>query len=141
MSLRELYQEIVMDHYSDPRNFGKLEEADYHVHVNNPSCGDEIDLEVTVENGKIEQVKFHGQGCVLSQASASMMTEMIKGKNLAEIEDIADNFRCFITGKGEVTIDLQDLEIFEGVKQFPLRVKCACLSWSALREILKKTQE
>ncbi|WP_372368450.1 Fe-S cluster assembly sulfur transfer protein SufU [Candidatus Uabimicrobium sp. HlEnr_7] len=138
MSLRELYQEIVMDHYSDPRNFGKLDKADYTVHVNNPSCGDEIDLEIIVDNGKIEQVKFHGQGCVLSQASASMMTEMIQGKSITEIMNIADNFRYFITGKGEVNIDLEDLEIFEGVKQFPLRVKCACLAWSALREILQK---
>ncbi|BBM83894.1 Fe-S cluster assembly sulfur transfer protein SufU [Candidatus Uabimicrobium amorphum] len=141
MSLRELYQEIVMDHYSDPRNFGKLEDADYHVHVNNPSCGDAIDLEVIVNSGKIEQVKFDGHGCVLSQASASMMTEIIQGKDLAEVQEIADSFRSFITGKGEVKIDLEDLEIFEGVKQFPLRVKCACLSWSALREILKKMQE
>lgn len=140
MSLRELYQEIVMDHYSDPRNFGKMDNPDYAVHINNPSCGDEIDLEVAVENGRIEQIKFHGHGCVLSQASASIMTEMIQGQELKYIQDLADNFRYFITEKGEVKMDLQDLEIFEGVKKFPLRVKCATLAWSALRDILQKIE-
>lgn len=140
MSLRELYQEVVMDHYSDPRNSGKIENPDYNVHVKNPSCGDEIDLEIILLDGKIDEIKFHGHGCVLSQASASMMTELIEGKSISDVANIAENFRAFITGKGDVTVDLEDLEVLGGVKKFPLRVKCASLAWTALRKILEKIQ-
>ena len=136
--LDSLYQEIILEHYKSPRNFGKLENPDAKIHSNNPSCGDELELQILVRNQKIEEIKFCGRGCAISQASASMMTDMVKGKTLPEAQKIAQSFHALVTGDGEPECDLGDLEALAGVKKFPIRVKCATLAWAALNDILEK---
>jgi nitrogen fixation protein NifU and related proteins len=138
--LRELYQQVILDHSRKPRNFGELQgEGCVHVHGDNPSCGDEIDVYVKLEAGKISDLKFTGQGCAISQASASLMTLKIKGKTQTEATAMAQTFRGIVTGEsrnpaGEEA--LGDLQLLEGVQHFPQRVKCAMLSWRALEQAI-----
>ena len=137
--LRELYQEIVMDHNRRPRNFHKLEEANRTADGFNPLCGDQIDLYLIVEDDVITDVGFEGVGCAISKASASMMTESVKGKRVAEAENIFDAFRHMITRKPDEGFDadmLGDLEILSGVSGYPARIKCATLSWHTLKSAL-----
>lgn len=138
--LRELYQQVILDHSRRPRNFGELGEGSVHAHGDNPSCGDEIDVWVKFDSdGKIEDIKFTGQGCAISQASASMMTGKIKGRTAAEAAELAEDFRRVVTGEGEVRDEdaLGDLQLLEGVQKFPQRVKCAMLAWRALQQLVK----
>jgi nitrogen fixation NifU-like protein len=142
MSLEALYQEIILDHYRSPRNFGKLEGPVTGVHHENPSCGDQLDLQIVIDDQqRIAEIKFHGRGCAISQASASMMTELVKGKTIREARDAIESFKHMLTGEGEVKVDLGDLEALSGVKQFPVRVKCATLAWTALDSCLKQVKE
>ena len=137
--LRELYQEIVMDHNRRPRNFHKLEEANRTADGFNPLCGDQINLYLVVEDDVITDVGFEGAGCAISKASASMMTESVKGKSVAEAENIFDAFRHMITRKPDEGFDadmLGDLEILSGVSGYPARIKCATLSWHTLKSAL-----
>ena len=137
--LRELYQQVILDHSRKPRNFGELSPPCCHVHGDNPSCGDEVDLYVRFgEAGQIEDIKFSGQGCAISQASASMMTQKVKGKPQAEAAAMTEDFRRIITGEGQpVNADvLGDLQLLEGVQKFPQRVKCAMLAWRALQQAM-----
>jgi len=137
MSLDALYQKIILDHFKNPRNFGKLDGPSTSVHHENPSCGDQMDLQVVINAQQhIEQIKFFGRGCAISQASASMMTELVKGKTVAEARDAIESFKYMLTGEGEAKVDLGDLEALSGVKQFPVRVKCATLVWKALESCL-----
>ncbi len=141
--LRDLYQSVILDHSRKPRNFGELHgEGCVHVHGDNPSCGDEIDVYVKFTgDGKVEDIKFSGQGCAISQASASMMTKKIKGRTRTEASDMGKVFRGIVTGQDrqvEAEEDLGELTLLEGVQQFPQRVKCAMLAWRALEQAVSQ---
>jgi len=142
--LEDLYQEVVMDHNRRPRNFKKLENAQRTAEGFNPLCGDQISLYVNVDDdGVIEDIGFEGAGCAISKATASMMTEAIKGKNVDKAEEIFEAFRHMLTRKPEEEYDyelLGDLEILQGVSQFPTRIKCATLSWHTLNSALDGKQ-
>jgi nitrogen fixation NifU-like protein len=142
--LRELYQEIVLDHNSRPRNYRALEDADRTVEGFNPLCGDQLTVYVKFENGVIEDVAFQGKGCAISRASSSLMTQAVKGKTTQEAKRIFGAFREMIT-KGEDAdldgVDLGDLEVLAGVADFPSRVKCASLGWHTLKSALDDEQE
>jgi len=135
MSLRELYQEMILDHSKYPRNFGDLPNASHQHLGHNPLCGDKIVVFLQEENGLIQDVQFQGTGCAISVASASLMTEAIKGKTLAEFEALFSAFHLLVT-EGKETIDLGKLDILAGVSAFPVRVKCATLAWHTLKAAL-----
>ena len=137
--LRELYQEVILDHSRRPRNRGQLGEGAVHVHGDNPSCGDELDLWVAFSaDDRIEDVKFSGQGCAISQASASMMTARIKGRAASEAARVAGEVHEMLTSATAAPpVDLGELQLLGGVRQFPQRVKCAALGWRALEEALR----
>jgi nitrogen fixation protein NifU and related proteins len=141
MDLEELYQEVILDHSRRPRNFGVLEKPDVMVHGDNPACGDEIHLGVQFgDDGKLQEIKFSGQGCAISQASASMMTMKLKGKTREEAAELARTFKDLVTGEdaGEAK-SLGDLQLLQGVRKFPQRVKCAMLAWRAVEQALAQT--
>ncbi|MBV9773731.1 MAG: SUF system NifU family Fe-S cluster assembly protein [Gemmatimonadetes bacterium] len=134
--LNALYQELILDHYRHPRNRGALEHPDVEIRMNNPTCGDEIVLHLRVRDGIVEEVRFAGQGCSISQASASMMTQQLRGHPLADADALAARFREMLHGSGEAARDraLGDLRALAGVAKFPVRVRCAMLAWNALEE-------
>jgi len=138
--LEELYQEVILDHSRRPRNFGELADATMRVHGDNPSCGDEIDLGVKFgADGSVEEIKFNGHGCAISQASASMMTMKLKGKSRAIAQEMLDAFHGLVTGDNDDANPLLgDLRLLRGVRKFPQRVKCAMLAWRALEEALRQ---
>ena len=138
--LRELYQELILDHSKKPRNFVKLEGANRTAEGNNPLCGDQITVYVQVEDDVIRQVGFQGSGCAISKASASMMTDSIKGKTKAEVETLFERFHELVAGevsKAGDPSELGKLAVFAGVRQFPVRVKCATLAWHTMRAALE----
>ncbi len=139
-ALGSLFQELILDHYKNPRNKGALEGATASAHLNNPTCGDEIFLQVRVEDGLITEVRFTGQGCSISQASVSMMTQRLKGKTPAEAAELTGRFTEMMHGDAEAARDraLGDLRALAGVSKFPVRVRCAMLGWNALQEALKE---
>ncbi len=139
MELEELYKEIIIDHYNNPRNFGELPDANATAEGANPLCGDEIHLELLVKNGVVEDVKFHGSGCSISRASASMMTEIIKGKKIEEVKKLSEKFKGMLF-EGKEDEELGELEAFKGVRVVPIRIKCAVLSWNVLEDALKKIE-
>lgn len=141
MSLRELYQEIIIDHGKSPRNFGVLEQAN-HVHAgHNPLCGDRLMVYVLEKNGVIEEIRFQGNGCAISVASASLMAEVTKGKTIAELNAIFDEFHQLVTtGVGDAE-HLGKLAAFGGVAEFPIRVKCATLAWHTLKAALENNPD
>jgi len=135
--LSALYQELILDHYRRPRNKGSLEKADASVEMKNPLCGDEIELQVAFEGDAVSDLKFSGRGCSISQASASMMTQLVKGKRAEEIESIRKKFRDLMLGNSEPgDAELGSLRALSGVARFPARVKCALLAWNALETAL-----
>jgi nitrogen fixation NifU-like protein len=136
--LSALYQELILDHYRRPRNKGTLENADASVEMKNPLCGDEICLQVAFEGSSVCDLKFAGRGCSISQASASMMTQLVKGKSAEEIEAIRSRFRDLMLGDQSAADDqsLGALRALSGVARFPARVKCALLAWNALETAL-----
>ena len=139
--LEELYQEVILDHSRRPRNFGVLENADVLVHGDNPACGDEIHLGVQFgTDGRLQEIKFNGQGCAISLASASMMTTKLKGKSRAEATEMGRVFQNLVTtGESEQAKSLGDLRLLQGVRKFPQRVKCAMLAWRAVEQALAET--
>jgi nitrogen fixation NifU-like protein len=136
--LQDLYQELILDHGRRPRNFGKLENANKTAEGYNPLCGDKIRVYVKVGGDVVEDIKFEGAGCAISTASASIMTDALKGKSRAESEELFKAFHDLVTGQqqGPETPELGKLEVFSGVSEFPTRVKCATLSWHTLRAAL-----
>jgi nitrogen fixation protein NifU and related proteins len=136
--LSALYQEMILDHYRKPRNKGTMENADRTVAMRNPLCGDEVDLQVKFSPGAIEDLKFTGRGCSISQASASMMTQIVKGKSPEEAEQLRKKFRDMIMGDSSLASDtsLGSLRSLVGVSRFPARVRCALLAWNALEEAM-----
>ena len=139
--LRDLYQQVILDHQKKPWNFRALPLANRHAEGFNPLCGDKVQLYLKMENGVIQEVGFQGTGCAISTASASMMTESIKGKTPAEAEAIFEKFQELVTRDSHEATDdgpeLGKLEVFSGVREFPVRVKCATLAWHTLRAALE----
>ena len=137
--LRELYQELVLDHNSKPRNFKAIENATTRMEGYNPLCGDRVTVYIKLDGEVIEDVGFQGTGCAISRASASMMTTALKGKTIEEAERLFGAFHEMVTGVAEAgeDDDLGDLEVLAGVAEFPSRVKCATLSWHSMMSALK----
>lgn len=133
--LRELYQEVIIDHAKQPRNYGVLAEANHKKEGFNPLCGDKLSLYLLEHDGKIEQIQFEGSGCAISMASASLMTEAMKGKDRAEIEVIFNDFHQLVTKGHDADLEnkLGKLAVLAGVAEFPARVKCASLAWHTLK--------
>ncbi|MCI0543808.1 MAG: SUF system NifU family Fe-S cluster assembly protein [Actinobacteria bacterium] len=148
MALEDLYREVILDHYRNPRNRGHLEHADATAQGVNPLCGDEVTIELELSDGVVTGVAMEGQGCSISQASASMMTEVVKGKTRAQIGDLVAKFRGMMSLEDGVDPELDperpgsvlgDLEALQGVRQYPVRIKCASLPWNTLMEALSST--
>jgi nitrogen fixation NifU-like protein len=136
--LEELYQEIILDHSRKPRNFGELSDAAVKVHGDNPACGDEIHLGVKFDADGLKDIKFTGHGCAISQASASLMTIKLKGKSREEATQMLHAFHNLVTSENaEISKNLGDLRLFQGVRKFPLRVRCAMLAWRAVEQALR----
>ena len=142
--LRELYQQVILDHNKSPRNFRKIENATQSAEGYNPLCGDHIDVFLLIEDGIVKDVSFKGEGCAISKASASLMTSILKGKTIQEAEKLFEKFHSLVTGKlgdNPEIDDLGKLAVFAGVQEFPVRVKCASLSWHTMMNALKGKQE
>lgn len=135
-----LYQEMILDHYRRPRNKGEIPEADETIVMKNPLCGDEITIQVRHDGDTIADIGFSGRGCSISQASASMMTQLVKGKRIEEVESLRARFRDMVMGNEAVKDDqsLGSLRALSGVARFPARVKCALLAWNALEESMAR---
>ncbi len=127
----DLYREIIIDHYRNPRHHGEVDPADVSLEASNPLCGDELGLTLRLRDGRVEAVGFTGVGCSISQASASMMCEEVSGRSQGDAAAIAHRFRAMLL-EGGPTDELGDLEALQGVQQYPVRIKCALLAWNAL---------
>ncbi|MBA2494961.1 MAG: SUF system NifU family Fe-S cluster assembly protein [Acidobacteria bacterium] len=137
--INELYQEVILDHNKNPRNFREIENANRKADGNNPLCGDELKVFLELEDEKVKDVSFVGSGCAISKASASMMTQVVKGKTLTEAETLFDEFHRMVLGEMDEEREenhLGKLKIFAGVREFPARVKCASLSWHTMHAAL-----
>lgn len=141
--LRDIYQEIILDHYRRPRNFSELEGANHEANGHNPLCGDRVAVFLQVEDGTVQDVGFQGSGCAISTASASLMTEAVKGKSVKEVDALFQKFHGLMTGKeeGESMEALGKLEALSGVRQLPVRIKCATLAWHTLQAALQNQKK
>lgn len=142
--LSELYQQVILDHNKKPRNFRKLENSNHTAEGYNPLCGDHLTVYLDLENGLVKDVGFEGSGCAISKAAASMMTQAVKGKSKEQAEHLFNEFHSMVTGElNEETEenDLGNLKIFAGVREFPVRVKCATLPWHTLHAALNKQEQ
>jgi len=142
--LGELYQQVILDHNRQPRNYHEVDGSNRRAEGYNPLCGDRLKLYARIEDGVVRDVGFIGSGCAISKASASMMTEAIKGKPLAEVEKIFKAFHGLVTEEppaGGGAVDLGKLVVFSGVREFPMRVKCATLAWHTLRAAIENQEE
>lgn len=140
----DLYREIILDHYARPRHRGRLENPTHHEEGFNPTCGDEIELDLRIRNGVIEEVGIAGQGCSISQASASMLAQLLCGKSVDFAHRITQCFKERMLTRGDVPepeLDLGDLEALDGVRQYPVRIKCALLAWNTLLQALPAREE
>jgi nitrogen fixation NifU-like protein len=142
-NLDTLYRQVIMDHYKNPRNRGELEGDTLKINMNNPTCGDRIQLQMNVEDGKIADAKFVGEGCSISLSSASMMTMAVKGLSVEEALKMSGMFSDMMLGKDVDTeqFDLEDIEALKGVAKFPARIKCATLAWKAMEQGLGKEDD
>lgn len=141
--LRELYQEVIIDHSQHPRNCRVLQDASHHAEGYNPLCGDQLSLYLEVSDGQIRQASFTGSGCAISTASASLMTEMLRGKTLAEAESLFNAFHLLMTSPTmpELSTAMGKLTVLAGVREFPSRIKCATLAWHTLQAALHHQQQ
>ncbi|MFC7064015.1 Fe-S cluster assembly sulfur transfer protein SufU [Halobacillus seohaensis] len=135
-NLDTLYRQVIMDHYKNPRNRGSVEGDHLTVDMNNPTCGDRIELQLQVNDGVVEDAKFDGEGCSISMSSASMMTQAIQGKSVDEVLKMSRIFSNMMLGNEveDDTLDLGDIESLQGVSKFPARIKCATLAWKAMEK-------
>lgn len=134
--LKELYQQVILDHNRNPRNFGALENHTHTAEGFNPLCGDHFFVDLILENNLVKEIHFHGQGCALSKASASIMTTLLKGKTLEEAGKLFEKFHDLVTGKTESITTVEEygkIAVFSGVREFPVRVKCASLAWHTMK--------
>ena len=140
-SLRELYQDVILDHSKHPRHFGPLPEATHHAEGYNPLCGDRVTINLILDaNDKISDIKFEGKGCAISQASASMMTDLVVGRTVAEAEKLMGGFLHLVKGEDATDLkgdDREQLDVMAGVSAFPMRVKCATLAWHTMKSALE----
>jgi nitrogen fixation NifU-like protein len=137
--LRDLYQEVILDHNKRPRNFRRPEHPTHEARGDNPLCGDKVTVYLTVEDGVVKDVAFEGRGCAISTASASLMTEIVKGRRIEEARELFRRFHEMVTGtepEGTDAEDLDKLQVLSGVREYPMRVKCATLSWHTLAAAL-----
>lgn len=142
--LRELYQQVILDHNKSPRNFRKMENATRHAEGYNPLCGDHIDVYLLIEDGIVKDVSFKGEGCAISKASASLMTSILKGKTKEEAEKLFEKFHDLVTGKLGANSEIDELgklAVFAGVQEFPVRVKCASLAWHTMMNAMHNKEE
>jgi nitrogen fixation NifU-like protein len=139
--LRDLYQEVILDHNKKPRNFRRIDPCSHQADGYNPLCGDKVTVFLDIQDGIIQDVAFQGSGCAISTASASLMTEALKGKPVAEVEPLFETFHDTVTGTAEPSAGLGKLSILAGVRDYPSRVKCATLAWHALRAALENLNE
>ena len=142
--LSELYQQVILDHNKKPRNFRKLESANHTADGYNPLCGDQLTVYLNLEDDLVKEVGFEGTGCAISKASASMMTQAVKGKSKEQAEHLFKEFHSMVTGELNEEIEensLGNLKIFAGVREFPVRVKCATLAWHTLHAALNKENQ
>ena len=140
MSLRDLYQELILDHNQSPRNYGELETYTIKRNGDNPLCGDNIILYLVIEDDVVTDIKFKGEGCAITMASTSMMTERVIGKKIEEVEELFERFHSMLTEDDAEYGDLEKLKVFEGVKEFPARVKCATLPWHTMHNAIEKME-
>ncbi len=140
MQLDDLYRQVIMDHYQNPRNQGELDTDALTVDMRNPSCGDEIRLQLIVDGGVVKDVRFKGAGCSISMASASMMSEAIKGLPIEKALKLAEEFRLLVKGSIVESEELGDLETLQGVSKFPARIKCALLAWNAFERAVRPSE-
>ena len=139
--LSELYQQVILDHNKKPRNFKKIEDAELSAEGYNPLCGDQLTVYLNLDNGVVSDISFEGSGCAISKAAASMMTQAVKKKSRAEAEQLFQEFHSMVTGELDEEVEdnhLGNLKIFAGVRDFPVRVKCATLAWHTLHAALNK---
>jgi len=146
MDINELYREVILDHNDHPRNKRIPEKYDLHEHGSNPLCGDKVDLYLTLDSNRtVQNISFSGHGCSISQASISMLTEVMTGKTIPEINALINDFKGMMLEDKENPFlnneDLEDLASLEGVKQYPVRIKCALLGWNTLSEAIKKAEK
>lgn len=140
MQLDELYRRVIMDHYQHPRNRGRFgEDEGIQIELNNPTCGDRIQLQLKLNGDQIEDVRFDGEGCSISLASASMLTEAVKGLQVQDALALSSHFSELVRGNHPEGVDLGDLEALQGVSKFPARIKCATLAWKAMEQALGET--
>jgi nitrogen fixation NifU-like protein len=142
--LSELYQQVILDHNKKPRNFRKLESANHSAEGYNPLCGDHLTVYLDVEGDAVKEIAFEGSGCAISKAAASMMTQAVKGKSKEEAEELFNEFHSMVTGELDAETDdnnLGNLKIFAGVREFPVRVKCATLPWHTLHAALNNKEQ
>ncbi|MBN8193594.1 SUF system NifU family Fe-S cluster assembly protein [Bacillus sp. NTK074B] len=141
-NLDQLYRQVIMDHYKNPRNKGSLEDGSFTIDMNNPTCGDRIHLTLKVENGVVQDAKFDGEGCSISMASASMMTQAVKGKKIEEALKLSKIFSDMMQGNEyDDDVDLGDIEALQGVAKFPARIKCATLAWKAMEKGVSEEEQ
>jgi nitrogen fixation protein NifU and related proteins len=141
-NLDSLYRQVIMDHYKNPRNKGVIEDGNLTINMNNPTCGDRIQLSMNVVDGIVTDAKFEGEGCSISMSSASMMTQAIKGKKIEDAIKLSTVFSNMMQGKEyEDDLDLGDIEALQGVSKFPARIKCATLAWKAMEKGLKEEEQ
>ncbi len=141
--IRELYQEVILDHNKKPRNFREMEAPDRKAEGHNPLCGDQVTIYLQVEDDKVKDVSFQGTGCAISTASASLMTEALKGKSLQEVNEAFERFHDLVTKDMDFTEQLMEmgkLAAFSGIRDFPMRVKCATLAWHTLKAALESKE-
>ncbi len=138
--LADLYQEVILEHSRHPRNFGPADDANRSARGNNPLCGDRVTIHLKLDGDVIEDARFEARGCAISLASASMMTEMVKGKTEEEVRDLFERFHALVTGKTEAE-EMGGLEVLAGVKDFPTRIKCATLPWHAMSAALEGSDD
>ena len=139
--LRELYQTTILDHNKQPRNFRVPESATCHADGHNPLCGDKVTVHVAVDDHTLRDIGFQGSGCAISTASASLMTQAVKGKSIDDTLKLFDEFHALLTTGGEASEALGKLAVFAGVREYPMRVKCATLAWHTLRTALSGKHE
>jgi nitrogen fixation NifU-like protein len=139
--LSDLYQEVILDHNRRPRNFGAIPDTDLHAHGHNPLCGDKLTVYLRVADGVIQDIRFEGSGCAISKASASLMTEALKGRSVIEATSVFDRFQAMVTTPMDIALDVEGLgklEALAGVREFPMRVKCATLAWHTFKAALHR---
>lgn len=142
-NLRDLYQQVILERYKKPRHRGKTDPVDRHHRGHNPSCGDTIELTVQLNatGDRIEDVKFEGEGCAIAMASADLMAEAMRGRTLEEALQMVQRFQTMMQGKDEFPAELRKLNVMQGVSQFPVRIKCATLTWHTLKAALEASTE